>query len=115
MNIPLDKDYYISSDRYAFKLYKNIVVNGKDSFRVQGYYITLNNCIKSYIQEKLKNSKAKSKNDIFKDLEDIQENISNMYRFIENNGEDVYIGTLNKLLKGKIDLDTIKEDEDEED
>ena len=114
MNIPLDKDYYISSDRYAFKLYKNIVVNGKDSFRVQGYYITLNNCIKSYIQEKLKNSKAKSKNDIFKDLEDIQENISNMYRFIENNGEDVYISTLNKLLKGKIDLDTIEEEEEED-
>ena len=113
MNIPLDKDYYISSDRYAFKLYKNTVVNGKDSFRVRGYYITLNNCIKSYIQEKLKNSKAKSKNDIFKDLEDIQENISNMYRFIENNGEDVYIGTLNKLLKGKIDLDTIKDDEED--
>ena len=113
MNIPLDKDYYISSDRYAFKLYKNIVVNGKDSFRVQGYYITLNSCIKSYIQEKLKNSKAKSKSDVFKDLEQIQENITNMYKFIDNNGEDIYIGTLNKLLKGKIDLDTIEDNEED--
>ena len=113
MNIPLDKDYYISSYRYAFKLYKNIVVNGKDSFRVQGYYITLNSCIKSYIQEKLKNSKAKSKSDVFKDLEQIQENITNMYKFIASNGEDIYIGTLNKLLKGKIDLDTIEEDEED--
>ena len=113
MNIPLDKDYYISSDKYAFKLYKNIVVKGKDSFRVQGYYTTLNSCIKSYIQEKLKNSKAKSKSDVFKDLEQIQENITNMYKFIDNNGEDIYIGTLNKLLKGKIDLDTIEEDEED--
>lgn len=113
MTIPLDKDYYISSDKYAFKLYKNIVVNGKDSFKVQGYYTTLNSCIKSYIQEKLKNSKAKSKSDVFKDLEKIQENITNMYKFIDSNGEDIYIGTLNKLLKGKIDLDTIKDDEED--
>ena len=113
MNIPLDKDYYISSDKYAFKLYKNIVVNGKDSFRVQGYYTTLNSCIKSYIQEKLKNSKAKNKSDVFKDLEQIQENISNMYKFIDNNVEDIYIGTLNKLLKGKIDLDTIEDNEED--
>ena len=113
MNIPLEKDYYISSDKFAFKLYKNNIVNGKESFRVQGYYTTLNSCIKSYIQEKLKNSKAKSKIDVFKDLEQIQENISNMYRFIDSNGEDIYIGTLNKLLKGKIDLDTIKDDEED--
>lgn len=113
MNIPLDKDYYISSDKFAFKLYKNNIVNGKDNFRVQGYYTTLNSCIKSYIQEKLRNSKAKSKSDVFKDLEQIQENISNMYRFIDNNGEDIYIGTLNKLLKGKIDLDTIEDNEED--
>ena len=113
MNIPLEKDYYISSDKFAFKLYKNNIVNGKESFRVQGYYTTLNSCIKSYIQEKLKNSKVKSKSDIFKDLEQIQENISNMYKFIDNNGEDIYIGTLNKLLKGKIDLDTIEDNEED--
>lgn len=113
MNILLDKDYYISSDKHAFKLYKNIVVNGKDSFRVQGYYTTLNSCIKSYIQEKLKNSKAKNESDVFKDLEQIQENITNMYKFIDNNGEDIYIGTLNKLLKGKIDLDTIEDSEED--
>ena len=109
MNIPLEKDYYISSDKFAFKLYKN----NKESFRVQGYYTTLNSCIKSYIQEKLKNSKAKSKIDVFKDLEQIQENISNMYKFIDNNGEDIYIGTLNKLLKGKIDLNTIEDNEED--
>ena len=113
MNIPLEKDYYISSDKFAFKLYKNNIVNGKESFRVQGYYTTLNSCIKSYIQEKLKNSKAKSKSDVFKDLEQIQENITNMYKFIDSNGEDIYIGTLNKLIKGKIDLDTIEEDEED--
>lgn len=113
MNIPLDKDYYISSDKYAFKLYKSIIVKGEENFRVIGYYTTLQSCIKSYIQEKLKNSKAKSKSDIFKDLDGILENISNMYKFIEENGEDIYIGTLNKLLKGKIDLDTIKDDEED--
>ena len=113
MNIPLDKDYYISSDKFAFKLYKNNIINGKESFRVQGYYTTLNSCIKSYIQEKLKNSKAKSKSDVFKDLEKIQENITNIYKFIDSKGEDIYIGTLNKLLKGKIDLDTIKDDEED--
>lgn len=113
MQVPLDKDYYISSDKYAFKLYKNILTNGKENFRVVGYHTTLSSCIKSYIQEKLKNSKAKSKSDVFKDLEEIQKNISNIYKFIDSNGNDVYIGTLNKLLKGKIDLDTIEEDEED--
>ena len=113
MQIPLDKDYFISSDSYAFKLYKNILIKGKESYRVVGYHTTLSSCIKSYIQEKLKNSKAKNKDDVFKDLEQIQENISNMYKFIDNNGEDIYIGTLNKLLKGKIDLDTIEDDEED--
>ena len=36
-----------------------------------------------------------------------------MYKFIDNNGEDIYIGTLNKLLKGKIDLDTIEDNEED--
>ena len=94
MQIPLDKDYFISSDSYAFKLYKNILTNGKENFIVVGYHTTLSSCIKSYIQEKLKNSKAKSKSDVFKDLEEIQKNISNIYKFIDSNGNDVYIGTL---------------------
>lgn len=113
MQVPLDKDYYISSDKFAFKLYKNILTKGKENFRVIGYYTTLNSCIISYIQEKLKSSKAKNKSEIFEDLENIQKNISKMYKFIESNGENIYIDTLNKLLKGKIDLDTIEEDEED--
>ena len=89
------------------------MVKDKYEQRVQGYYTTFSSCLDSYIQERLKKSKAKKNNEVLMELEDIRDRISKLYKFIEENSSNVYIGTLNRLLKGKIDLDTLDDSEED--
>lgn len=102
MKLPLDEEYFILSDNFAFKLYKYVQLEEGVGQRVQSYHTTFNSCLGSYIQERLKNSKVKKNNELLQELEEIKNNISNLYKFIEESSHNnVYASTLYELLQNK--------------
>lgn len=114
MKLVLDKDYFIQSDKLCFKLYKYEYFGNSIEQRVKAYYSNLNNCIKAYVHEKLCNSKAKNNKEVIKELEEITNNIDNLYAFIDKQG-DVYVRNLYRLLRNEVDEKTLKKLENGED
>ena len=69
MNIKLDRTYYLESDDMSFML---VYYDKKGNRKVNGYYGTLEQLIKSFINVKLRKSNATTLKEIKQELEELK-------------------------------------------
>lgn len=89
MEIQLDKDYYIQSDNYCFKLGRYKTVKGNKIFYPEGYFTTFVGAMQGYISENMLRSKASDFKQLKLELEEIKSRLKDIYTFIEENDIEV--------------------------
>lgn len=72
MNIKLTGDYYMRSDSMNIMIIKS--VNGRDN--IQGYYTTIEEALKSFIELKIRGSSATSVNTLLMEIKRFERSLN---------------------------------------
>ena len=89
MEIQLDKNYYIQSDKYSFRLGQYKIVKGERIFYPEKFYGTFVSAMKGYITEKQLKSKANSFKQLKSELDEIKSKLEDIYSYIRENDVEV--------------------------